>query len=803
MINIISANTIRCDDVIFPICPYGNSVNLQESPIAKLSVNSDCYASSILTPPTIGAVTIVTPGSGNVGIEETIVPAIPSLENTYQYVTNTTCVSEDSFTAVECCIEGDITTCDTVQYFIHINFDACAVPDDQFCCVPEDEAFQLDVLINDAQYLNDIYAGTGYTVIDSQITDIILPPTNGMALNENDFILYTADAAFTGVDVMEYAVFYHLENLAGEAIFICDTASVCILVEDCISLMPDDYVVNVGDTLYFNALSNDIIQSTLDSLCSDTLECVNPLPTIDSSLFTLLTSGTEINSLGNGEICFVSDTVGMYTYSYEVCTSLDACRTNTISINSGGASCLYFDGSDDRITAPNTVLDGIGTGDFTFEAWIEADAAGQNNNPVILSNRTGFSTGALFVLIKLSVSPYKALGVQLNGTNYYIVDNGTYNASLLDGQCHHVAASRAGDILSFYIDGALIGTIIVNTGASTTSGGSLYIGNETLQASNDFKGHISDVRVWDIARTATEIQNTASGYLRGTEAGLRANWKLNEGVGQTAYDNAPNGYDGILGANSNAEGTDPGWGESCCITCDPVELVTDGDFDDASGASFTSGLPQSCSCTWKSWCIDTDPKNKCASSAWNSFAAPAGCSPNFLIVDGFAGTGVVWSQPVTVKAGTVYEFSFWYYPNLSGGGNPNLDIRLNGLTFANTSGISGTWTKYTFNVTSTVSGQALLEIVQTTVPQYSDFAIDHISLHEDCGWELCDPLIDLSANPVLTGTVHAALEVKSAGTVSGGADVSFKAGQIIQLESGFRTNSNVELEVIIENCIPE
>jgi len=410
------------------------------------------------------------------------------------------------------------------------------------------------------------------------------------------------------------------------------------------------------------------------------------------------------------------------------------------------STCLYFDGNDDRIQAPGTGLNAIGTGDFTFEAQIRGQETGQVTSPSIFSNRVSSSGGVLFFLASWTpAGPNRVLSVQLGGTNYLILNNGTYNASILDGECHHVAITRQGTLLSFYIDGALIGTKTLATTLSVAAG-DLVIGGDNV-SSNQFEGHISDVRIWNVAHTAVEIQNSATGLLTGTEPNLIANWQLNEGNGQTIFDNSSNVYDGVLGTNASTENTDPSWEVECCNTCDPVELVIDGDFDDPTGSSFTSLLSQNCTCAGSSWCIGTTPRDKCNNSLWGTFGAPAACSPNFLIVDGFGGTGgTVWSQTVNVTAGSNYEFSFWYYPDMSGGGTPNLDIKLGSTTLGSTTGIAGAWTKFTFYVQANIPGPATLRIVQTTAPQYSDFAIDHISFKEDCdpcckGYEAFDTRI--------------------------------------------------------------
>lgn len=189
-------------------------------------------------------------------------------------------------------------------------------------------------------------------------------------------------------------------------------------------------------------------------------------------------------------------------------------------------------------------------------------------------------------------------------------------------------------------------------------------------------------------------------------------------------------------------------GDTCCFEseirdiiipecCESTELVIDGDFDDPTGSSFTSGLPQNCTCAVGSWCIGTTPRDKCNNSAWGTFGAPAGSSPNFLIVDGGAVPNVLWSQPVTVNAGSTYDFSFWYYPNVSATGTPNLDIRLGTTPIGSVTGVVNTWTQYTFSVVAPATGTVPLSIVQTTSSGNNDFAIDHISFREDCNPECC------------------------------------------------------------------
>lgn len=170
--------------------------------------------------------------------------------------------------------------------------------------------------------------------------------------------------------------------------------------------------------------------------------------------------------------------------------------------------------------------------------------------------------------------------------------------------------------------------------------------------------------------------------------------------------------------------------------CD--ELVIDGDFDDPIGNSFTTGsaLPYDCTCNSGSWCIDTNALNKCTATGWTSVTAPPGCSPNYLIIDGAAGT--VWSQPVDIEEGKCYEFSFQYHPNISGGGQPNLNVVVGLDIIGSTNGVSGNWNLYTYNYVASITGTVNLSIVQTTSPQFSDYGIDCVSFGcVPCNNECC------------------------------------------------------------------
>lgn len=69
--------------------------------------------------------------------------------------------------------------------------------------------------------------------------------------------------------------------------------------------------------------------------------------------------------------------------------------------------------------------------------------------------------------------------------------------------------------------------------------------------SDFFKGNITDVRIWNYARSQQEILDAMNAELRGDESGLVGYWKLNEGKGSIANDSSIYGNDGrVLGTST-------------------------------------------------------------------------------------------------------------------------------------------------------------------------------------------------------------------------------------------------------------
>lgn len=190
----------------------------------------------------------------------------------------------------------------------------------------------------------------------------------------------------------------------------------------------------------------------------------------------------------------------------------------------------------------------------TMEAWIKSSSTQTVTGMIMswgeLANQQKWDmriTGTGFLRIE-----YQGGGVQ--GTT--IINDDTW---------HHVAiviptdGAPLTDAL-LYVDGVSESFSGASGGApiNTSNALNFRIGRGASQDDRYFVGTMSDVRVWDVARSASEIATTKDTRLTGNEAGLVGYWKLNDGSGTDAADSSASGYTGTLGG-VDGTGAVPAW----------------------------------------------------------------------------------------------------------------------------------------------------------------------------------------------------------------------------------------------------
>jgi hypothetical protein len=188
---------------------------------------------------------------------------------------------------------------------------------------------------------------------------------------------------------------------------------------------------------------------------------------------------------------------------------------------------LSLDGTDDHIEFGAAGDLATGTGDFTWEAWIKPDTTG--------TDQTFLSIGDLF---NNEGGFFRVESTGVLGFSYPEASGATGSTVLTDGVFHHVAVVHSGGTLQLFVDGVAEGAPI--SAPADLQPGDAFIG-QNLFGSAEFSGEIADVRVWDVARSETEIADAKDNRLDGDESGLLAYWKLDEGDGSAIEDSATGG----------------------------------------------------------------------------------------------------------------------------------------------------------------------------------------------------------------------------------------------------------------------
>ena len=150
------------------------------------------------------------------------------------------------------------------------------------------------------------------------------------------------------------------------------------------------------------------------------------------------------------------------------------------------ARSVHFDGNDylEQYMASNTDFQ-IGTGDFTFEAWIKPDNWNSSIMPIFCAGSQGYSDAG-------------GLTIGKNGSNFIV--QGFQSTTLISttdfpevSQWTHVAVTRSGTDLKLFYNGTLIKAVTSSYSFSNPT--YTYIGENSPGLDDNFVGYISNLRV--------------------------------------------------------------------------------------------------------------------------------------------------------------------------------------------------------------------------------------------------------------------------------------------------------------------
>ena len=195
----------------------------------------------------------------------------------------------------------------------------------------------------------------------------------------------------------------------------------------------------------------------------------------------------------------------------------------TIQVVSFAQTALEFNGTTNYIEVPYSSVNN--TNQFTVEHWVRLDGgAGTFRAPLCSRNyNANPKTGYTFY-------------AQTDNTwGFWAFDKKLQGPAVVYGQWTHLAGTYDGSSFRFYVNGILVDTIISTFSPNTDKSLRIGAGATELATPNYyFPGIVDEVRIWNFARTASEINSNISTSLVLPQSGLVSYYNFNDGLSLNA-----------------------------------------------------------------------------------------------------------------------------------------------------------------------------------------------------------------------------------------------------------------------------
>ena len=180
------------------------------------------------------------------------------------------------------------------------------------------------------------------------------------------------------------------------------------------------------------------------------------------------------------------------------------------------SKCLYFDGTDDYVVATDSASLDI-TGAMTISAWIRPQVLSTAQQIVVKDKDT--ATADRSYALYINSSNKVTLFVSQTSSASIFADTASNSSITRDDWYHVEAVFTPSTSVKIYINGKLDTTNTTSIPASIYSGAqNVGIGKRVSGTAQPFKGFIDDVKIYNYARTATEV---AEDYIsRGSDTGV-------------------------------------------------------------------------------------------------------------------------------------------------------------------------------------------------------------------------------------------------------------------------------------------
>ncbi|WP_316813794.1 putative Ig domain-containing protein [Pedobacter heparinus] len=252
-------------------------------------------------------------------------------------------------------------------------------------------------------------------------------------------------------------------------------------------------------------------------------------PSGASFTWTAATTSGVVTGASAGSGTSIAQTLtGNGVVTYTVTPTLSSCPGNPITVAitvnptvpNLPENSLVFNGTNQYAEVPARSALDFTTG--TVEMWIKPgwDAGAHDAvNPCIAAMRSTSTTRWSFHINR----DLGSIGLW-NNTNYL-----SRNFTFVKNQWYHVAFVITGSNTEIFVNGASIGS--TGNGMRTVATGLTFKLAQSQTGSNEiFKGEIDEVRIWNIARSSTQIASNRSDAVAANSTGLIGYYKIDADI---------------------------------------------------------------------------------------------------------------------------------------------------------------------------------------------------------------------------------------------------------------------------------
>ncbi len=253
--------------------------------------------------------------------------------------------------------------------------------------------------------------------------------------------------------------------------------------------------------------------------------------------------------------------------------------TTGTSIADTNGFALQFDGTDDRLDCGNESSLQITGNKITLETWINVNEFKSQPfaGSVIVKDQGGIDAGYM-----IRCGGDGIINFNIGTGSWHEIN--TPSNSLQLNSWQHVAATYDGTSMKIFVDGELKAESNIaglNIGNAVNS--NLLIGESPGFPGRVFNGKIDEVRIWNVARSQSQIQSTMNTsltqeYYSSPDSGLVGYWRLDDGFGQTAADLSYYGNDATLGTSANPDASDPTWVQANILILNVEDEINNNSF---------------------------------------------------------------------------------------------------------------------------------------------------------------------------------------------------------------------------------